>query len=739
MARGAWIAALALMGALALPGGAAAKQEGCDFPTAAHAAELADIASLRRIVIETRKYRKWVENGFRIVTSRRENIAPRYKKSFKADVRLEYDFGSCTYGARIRQHGDLKDHVAFRRGRLLQSLDLKLKEGNIANAVRFKLFLEETRSGADEILATELLRRLGMLAPRTRRIDVVQNGAALTMLLQEVPAKEMLEHNGRREGPVLEGDETLIFDLPGAEPFAFEDLALARLVNGKWAAKGDASLGMSLDALARLQHSYARYGNAKELAPRTLSSALPPPPGSDAAARALWWDYGAIMLAMRASHGLRPHNRKFYWNALARRFEPIYYDGAPDPALARNKYLRPGDARMWLTGIDAGVVARLSARLAALDAEEFEVRFRALCGSGCASGRAARFLSQVSDNLAALGDDLLPPTAAGRAPEDLALREAAPNTAFARRLERRLPGSAIKGRDAVGWSSEADPVLALARATGLEGSVATVLLEGPPEDPAEGLVALPGTTALLRHAPGGRVDLLEDGRLIRLVQTAPDDWFVISGGRLGPVRIILEGLPPAKGQPEDPAAQRFNSLGLTGCLTVYDTVLDGTRIAATGGGCEDAINLVSVSGWMDTLESSGAMADAIDMDFSSLRVEHLAISDAGNDCLDVSAGNYRLGVLEARGCGDKALSVGEGSRLEAGALRVERAAIGVSSKDGSTVTLRQARVGSAPTCLQANRKKQEFFGGRLVVGDVQCGGGRIAVDAESVLERMSGQ
>ena len=30
---------------------------------------------------------------------------------------------------------------------------------------------------------------------------------------------------------------------------------------------------------------------------------------------------------MNGAHGLRPHNRKFYFNALENSFEPIYYDG----------------------------------------------------------------------------------------------------------------------------------------------------------------------------------------------------------------------------------------------------------------------------------------------------------------------------------------------------------------------------------------------------------------------------
>ena len=37
--------------------------------------------------------------------------------------------------------------------------------------------------------------------------------------------------------------------------------------------------------------------------------------------------YDFLLLAMNGEHGLRPHNRKFYFNSLKDIFEPVYYDG----------------------------------------------------------------------------------------------------------------------------------------------------------------------------------------------------------------------------------------------------------------------------------------------------------------------------------------------------------------------------------------------------------------------------
>ena len=73
----------------------------------------------------------------------------------------------------IRQNGDRTDHVKFVENGSIQSLDVKLKDGNIINATRFKLLIPETRYGKNEILATLILRKLGFMAPETFEVNAV--------------------------------------------------------------------------------------------------------------------------------------------------------------------------------------------------------------------------------------------------------------------------------------------------------------------------------------------------------------------------------------------------------------------------------------------------------------------------------------------------------------------------------------------------------------------------------------
>ena len=86
----------------------------------------------------------------------------------------------------------------------------------------------------DEIFLTELLRNLNYLAPRTIKVNTRINKANSDMIFQEKAAKELLEFNNRREGPILEGDERFFFktvrELPDNQKSGW-DIGVVPLMN----------------------------------------------------------------------------------------------------------------------------------------------------------------------------------------------------------------------------------------------------------------------------------------------------------------------------------------------------------------------------------------------------------------------------------------------------------------------------------------------------------------------------
>ena len=88
--------------------------------------------------------------------------------------------------------------------------------------------------------------------------------------------------------------------------------------------------------------------------------------------------------------------------------------------------------------------------------------------------------------------------------------------------------------------------------------------------------------------------------------------------------------------------------------------------------------------------------------------------------MDLSGGNYELYELNLSECGDKALSVGEKSFVKLENFNVLKSTIGLSSKDSSITSIKNAKIENTEICIEAKRKKQEFSGGIINLNHYNC-------------------
>jgi hypothetical protein len=133
----------------------------CDFSTGDFLEELNRPASILKIEVKVPKSAKFNRNFAKILQTRSQSIPSDLKKSFLANVFVSYEFGTCQYIAKVKQHGDLRDHVSLIDGKPFRSIKVKLKDGNILNAVQFSLLIPETRNNLHEILGSVFIRELG--------------------------------------------------------------------------------------------------------------------------------------------------------------------------------------------------------------------------------------------------------------------------------------------------------------------------------------------------------------------------------------------------------------------------------------------------------------------------------------------------------------------------------------------------------------------------------------------------
>ena len=282
-------------------------------------AEFTDASYATSIDITLNKYRKWIKNYLSVVKDTHKDILDKYKQKFKADISVLFNNGLiCQFPAEIRINGDHRDHISERPP--ITSLDVKLLQGNINSATKFKLLLPHTRNGDNEVFITTFLKELNFLSPKTYYVPVNFNNQRIQFLFQEKIAKEFIESNKLREGPILEGDERFIFT---EDPF---DL-LTRIVNYKWANLGDISLIISQEAVSSLNSAYLRNLLGNYQGTQSVYSINFDILGNNKTNIKKNQEFQSLLVALQSAHGLAPHNRTFYYDPMYKHFIPIYYDG----------------------------------------------------------------------------------------------------------------------------------------------------------------------------------------------------------------------------------------------------------------------------------------------------------------------------------------------------------------------------------------------------------------------------
>ena len=691
----------------------------CDFVTADYIEEMTSPYQVKSINVEVAKSSKFAKNAIKILEiPSYSNIPPKLKKKFDALVRVEFSFGSCLYRAKIRQSGDWKDHIILLKGYPLQSLDVKLLDGNIVKATRFKLLIPKTRNGKHEILATLILKELDFITPETFEVNVDINGVQSVMLFQEKSAKELLERRSRREGPIFEGDETLIWSYPNYENFELEPLALARLINDNWFDKGSSSQKIVLEAFKRLQKSYLDYAHTYLLGENSMIS-------PNLRANKIFANYQNVLLAMNGLHALRPHNQKYFFNSIERYFEPIYYDGNVSfSSLNMNEYknryeLLPNTPSndfniRALKLISSDSLRKNFIERTSLDSSNEDFYFQSM--------------KQFKKNLITLKSAIKTETE-----NDSSSKKSLHNYSWYRKFqtEKKVDQNIIIQVNI----EKLTPHLLLDDGSSLEISItdlSKILAKNSLK--GERFVILPRITTdvteneykdikvgtkIIRVSKSMDVRFDESNKQIEFIQSNPKDWALLSGDDYSNWNLVFRGIK-SHNVSTNSEIQRFNALGLTGCLTLYKTKINNTRITISNGECEDSVNFIRSFGEGLIISVIDSFADAVDADFSQLTISDLEVVNAGNDCLDVSSGNYLLDNAKFSNCKDKAISVGEMSTFQGDNISINKANIGVSSKDFSQTIINNLNLKEVVLCGESKRKKQEFGGASLSIINNNC-------------------
>ena len=721
---------------------------------------------IKKIEVDIYNYRNWVVNGIRILTSQTRFVGERYKKRFKSIVTVTYNNNSkCFFPARVRHSGDEKDHIALFENSIIQSLDVHLDYGNIKGITKFKLLKPDTRGVLEDVLIqTQLLRNLGYLAPRTYKINSRINKTNSVMLFQEKASKELLEFNNRREGPILESDEKYFYkiveDIPDNNksnwshntPYlrtSSSKAMLTKSTNPNLVYRGEKHKEISLNAVSDLNLIYLYWSNRFQDEKNNyfyfdydLDNTLLALFNKE---NTLKLDiYNLLMLSTNSHHALSVNNRKFYWNSIENYFEPINYDANPaidrkTPTTTTLNYMFP--VSIFIN--DAFTL--LDEKLNKTDLDHLYNQLL-ISGSNLTKKELEQKVEKIIINLKEIKNNYQSNTDEDKIkynffkPIDNILET------FNKTVNEIDPNAyLIKYNKDNNFFEKCEDLFLECINTNFDNENLSSLLEGELEventnyqfvgtnfdienefkNRGENFSLKSVGNSSVYFEKGIKVDVDTTNKKINIEQKVPGARAFLMGGFLRNYQINFKGYNIINWEDgislkQFPKNYPINEKNLTGCLSLINIELKDVSIFANNSSCEDTVNFINARGNVNNVVIENSFSDALDIDFSKMNFGNIKINNALNDCVDFSAGDYSLDNLILTNCGDKGLSIGERSQITLNEIKVDKANIGIATKDSSYLKLKNAKINNIKTCVSAYNKKQEYDGGIIEMNTLDC-------------------
>ena len=678
---------------------------------------------LSEIKIEIIKTDKWLRNAFAIV---RNNgwIKKDLKKNHRANIDLVFQDGfKCSDTAKIRFHGDNPDHYRFVDDiNFISSLNVKLLNTNINNITEFKLLLPETRFDEREIIATNLLKKLNFIAPRTKKINVLVNNNKLEYLFQEKISKELIEFNNFPEGPIIEGDQRFYH-------IGKRNLQLGRVINKKWSSRNWRNAYVSISALSFLNEAYLNfYNNQKNFDIHKMytlsnSNELLNKNKNLLSNSIIHNFYDDLLIAMGGEHALVPDNRTFYYNYFEDYFYPIYYDG--DIKFSNLKI------ENFNYKIEKNLIIKNFLKI------NYENLYYINKKSGIKKTHLNDFklsMKNIFDNLIILNE---------QEKKNYKNKEPIEN-----KLDNYYYQYSSKSTKLVFYLNYPDifyicdnslsncikEKLSLKEVGDLlsqnykkNDNFDYIFVTNDYEKFSKNLSKKLNQTWITQKIDsnffgkfiknGISIEVDKNKKKISIKQVNPDGRvFFYSDKKIKDWTIEF------KSNFDVDINKTLNKKKnhLDGCITFYGMKFENLNIKSTNGICEDSINFIKSHGSIKKMEVTNSFSDAIDMDFSKIQIDSVKVNKSGNDCMDMSFGEYVVNNLDLLNCKDNGISVGEKSKFESIDLLVKNSENALAVKDSSTANIENFKSINNNFCFRLYNKKKEFDGGTLKVKNLNC-------------------
>ena len=681
----------------------------------------------KNIDIKIINSRSWYKSFFRAVRSigpkkwmSSQKIDRRAKKYHRAKLTAYYENDlKCIFNANIRIHGSRGDHIS--PSNFISSMRIKLMDGNILHKSQFILFLPKSRNNDNEIFITTLLKELNFLSPLTFSTIVKVNDSEPTkFLFQEKLARELLTANKRRDGIFLAANKTSQF-VKSTNTNSKGTFNLGRVISNM-----DVGNKKTIKALDKMNYLYLQtmgYGNGTKFIGTNLFkhkkihylNIKKDYLNGDNIGFEKFSVFDSIMIATGGVHGLAMEDRRFYYDIINDRIEPVYYDGM-------NKILNKDFELKIYGAFEHHKFGAKKAKdyISKLNISKFQKELN-LRGLNLNMNEINNLFLRIVNNLdLILGAELVdfenPYVKKFYSKHEkknkikFKLAFNGNNNTF-KLCDVFLENCVVEkfnSLEAIDIFKEQVATINGKHIFYVRGTIESYINNLPPDNGG-----LSGMRKLNFDSDSEifinnkvKVDINDNTKIIKLLMLDVSGRAVVRGKKLNGWVFSLQGdsknFTGKNIKPHDVDPQ--------GCITFIDSEIEEISIYAENTTCSNAIQFIRTNGTINTIKIRNAIYDAFDSDFSNLEIKNIEVNNAGQECIGLKGGKYKIIKANLKNCKDKAVSSGEISQVIIEKIEISNSRFGLAAKDSGIIIAKDVKIEKTDVCLIAYRNKIEFQG-----------------------------
>ncbi len=152
----------------------------------------------------------------------------------------------------------------------------------------------------------------------------------------------------------------------------------------------------------------------------------------------------------------------------------------------------------------------------------------------------------------------------------------------------------------------------------------------------------------------------------------------------------------------------YKAWNLTGAINFYECEVEISNTVFKNNVCEDMLNIIRSTFYVDKCKFENTFSDAFDSDFSTGELSNSAFNILGNDAIDFSGSKVFIHDCKFTNAKDKGISSGEVSNLTVKNCVTENANFAFVSKDNSKLYIENCKAINTNYGLVMFQKKPEY-------------------------------